>query len=96
MYLKGSEPEWANQKQITSQVSYLQMLDISCGRYTLEMLCTYSARGFHVPGYTPCKGYITDVRHILWQVYLRNVKGYLLKVFKSMQGAQHLLNYVDI
>ena len=46
--MKGSEPEWANQKQITSQVSYLQMLDIhvSCGRYTLEMLATYSVRVF--------------------------------------------------
>ena len=63
--MKGSEPEWANQKQITSQVSYLQMLDIhvSCGSYTLEMLCSHSVRGFHscthVPGYTSCKGYIT-------------------------------------
>ena len=72
--MKGSGPEWANQKQITSHVSYLQMFNVG-HNIILVVHSKCSVRG--MPGYTSCKGFFpTAVKHILWQVLPRNIQLY--------------------
>ena len=68
--LKGSESEWANQKQSTSQTSYLQMLDmqlypvsgppnveyISCGIYLSSSQPLPAKEGESLVNFIICMG----------------------------------------
>ena len=75
--LRDLESEWANQKQITSQVSYLEM----SGTYSIY-LCPHPVKGIYIYIYK-CR--TCPVAGAPINVVYKSCKGYLLETFNSIE-----------